>query len=179
MKRPDEHETWLLVANTIAARGTCHRRRVGCVLVDRAGCISSTGYNGPGPGQPHCTDHPCAGAGFASGTGLGECEAIHAEQNALITCKEFSQVRSIYSTAAPCIHCTKMLLRTTADEIYFIEPYANSGQHLWERTGRKWIQYTSSTIGMIRYFGRGQHRIDGSVNVIQANLMAESLIRTG
>lgn len=177
--RPDVHETWLMVANVIAGRGTCIRRRVGCVLVDRAGCIASSGYNGPGPGQPHCIDHPCPGSGHASGTGLGECEAIHAEQNALITCKDHSQIETVYSTAAPCVHCTKMLLRTPATAVYFIEPYANSGQMLWERAGRKWIQHNSPMMGVMRYFGAAQHRAIGSVSSIHANMIAESFVRRG
>jgi len=175
--RPDKHENWLTVAHTIAARGTCKRRRVGCVLVDDRNCILSTGFNGPGPGQPHCIDQPCAGANFASGQGLGECEAIHAEQNALLTCQDIFTIAHVYTTTAPCKHCTKMLLRTSAQAIYFIDDYVDSGQELWERAGRRWIMYSNSQIELLRYFSVADHRVHGGITTIQANMLAESLVR--
>lgn len=137
----------LVVAHAIAAQGTCKRRRVGCVLVDEEWVILSTGYNGVGPDQPHCIDVPCAGAGLTTGEGLDKCEAIHAEQNALLTCADIRRVSRIYCTVSPCIHCTKMLLRTKATELYFLENYPNnSGSELWSRSGRQWIYYQTPTL---------------------------------
>lgn len=175
-QRPDPHETWLLVANTIAARGTCKRRRVGCVLTDIDGYVLSTGFNGVGPDQPHCIDTPCAGASFPTGQGLGECEAIHAEQNALITCADVRKVAFIYSTVAPCKHCTKMLLRTQARSIYFIDDYEQSGRELWERAGRNWIKHSTAMLGVSRYFSIPH---EYPVDPIQASIIATSLSRIG
>lgn len=154
MSRPSVHETWLQVADVLAARGTCARRRVGCVLVSADGQVLSTGYNGPAPGQHHCTEVPCAGAGLPSGTGLDLCEAIHAEQNALISCPDFTKVHTVYSTAAPCVHCTKMLLRTPARAVYFIHDYPHmaAAQALWTRDGRTWESFSSPVINRIRQF---------------------------
>jgi hypothetical protein len=38
-----------------------------------------------------------------SGTGLDVCEAIHAEQNALLQCKDVEQIDTAYVTAMPCM----------------------------------------------------------------------------
>lgn len=175
-QRPDQHETWLLVANTIAARGTCKRRRVGCVLTDDQGYVLSTGFNGVGPDQPHCIDQPCAGSVYPTGQGLGECEAIHAEQNALITCADVRKVAFIYTTVAPCKHCTKMLLRTSAQSLYFIDDYEQSGRELWERAGRNWIKHTTAMLGVSRFFAQG---VLTPVDPIQASILASSLTRIG
>lgn len=136
--RPSLHVWALRIAKIVSTRGTCARRKVGCVLLDENGFILSTGYNGVATGLIHCTDSPCPGAGYASGEGLDKCEAIHAEANALITCPDPNKVYDVYVTHSPCIHCVKMLLRTPAEGIYFIEPYAHDAdaRQLWERTDR-------------------------------------------
>lgn len=146
--RPQSHEIWLQVADVISRRGTCARRRVGCVLVDDSGQVLSTGYNGVAPGRPHCTDERCPGAGLRSGTGLDLCEAIHAEQNALIACPDFRKVHRIYVTCSPCVSCTKMLMRTPARQIFFMTTYAHDAQarELWERDGRHWGHYRSPLV---------------------------------
>ena len=139
--RPDISTWGLMVARVVSLRATCPRRQVGCVLLDDHGFILSTGYNGVAPGLPHCVDKPCPGIGLPAGTGLDLCEAIHAEANALITCPDVGRVARIYITTSPCIHCVKLLMRTSAKELYFIEEYAGSEgpKFLWERDGRLWI----------------------------------------
>lgn len=189
--RPSEHETWLLVAHAVAARGTCRRRRVGCVLVSSDGQVLSTGYNGVAPGAPHCTDHPCPGAAAATGTDLGACEAIHAEQNALIACRDFAMVDRVYVTASPCVHCAKMLLRTPARAVYFMERYAHdeAASALWtSRTApgslrlRDWVEYRSPPIDALRVLSAAR---SSAADVARAGLapddalavVARSLVR--
>lgn len=126
----------LLLAGSWAKRGTCCRRKVGCVLVDVDGHELSTGYNGPPSGEPHCTEAPCPGAGMASGTGLSTCEAIHAEANALLRCKDVDKIHTAYVTASPCIDCVKLLMNTSCVRIVFSEPYAHdaAAKERWTRT---------------------------------------------
>ena len=106
-------DAWAMeLAQVTAKRSTCLRRAVGCVLVNARGHVLSTGYNGVAAGVPHCNErvleapsdvgllhagiigrrvtwpHACPGAGAASGTNLDGCEAIHAEQNALLQCRD-------------------------------------------------------------------------------------------
>lgn len=133
-KRPSLHETMMQVAVTLSKRATCARRRVGCVIVDDKGQILSTGYNGNGRGLPHCIDKPCAGAAFEMGAGLDKCEAIHAEQNALLQCHDVNKIFSCYTTTMPCSHCTKLLLNTSCLNVYYLDEYPSSlFNQLWTR----------------------------------------------
>ena len=57
-ERPNKTTYFLAMAKLVSTRGTCARRRVGCVLVDKYGLVLATGYNGNGRGQGHCIDSP-------------------------------------------------------------------------------------------------------------------------
>jgi len=141
--RPTRDEVYLRMAELVSERATCLRRRVGCVLVDQQGIILATGYNGVAAGRPHCNEgHPCDGANLPSGQGLDQCQALHAEQNALIQLREPQRVHSAYVTTSPCITCTKMLLGTSCQRIVFNQEYPHSeAQTWWKAAGRKWIHY--------------------------------------
>ena len=140
--RIEQHVAMLAVADTLSCRSTCARREVGCVLTDVNGKIIGTGYNGVATGQPHCNEgNECAGASAPSGTNLDACEAIHAEQNALLQCSNVMEIFTAYCTASPCITCTKLLLNTRCREIRFMEEYPHmEARDLWKRSGRVWIQ---------------------------------------
>jgi dCMP deaminase len=129
---------------------------VGCVLVDRLGHVTATGYNGRPTGFAHCNrgvpgpgglglweTHPdaCPGALAEPGEDLGGCEAVHAEQNALLQCDDVQAIGTAYVTVSPCTHCVKMLLNTGCRRIVFREPYAHDdhARHLWETHGRWWL----------------------------------------
>lgn len=132
-----EQEYFMAITQLVAMRSTCVRRRVGCVLVDNHRHILSTGYNGVPRGHKHCIDFPCDGAHFPSGQGLSSCEAVHAEQNALLQCSNVEQISFAYCTVAPCIHCAKMLLNTGVHTIYYLHNYAHEESHeLLKKNGR-------------------------------------------
>ena len=143
--RPDRTEYFMYMAMLTATRGTCARRKVGCVMVNNRGHVMSTGYNGVHSGAPHCTDpkHACKGAKLPSGQGLDLCGAIHAEQNALLQCPDVYKIETCYCTTAPCVTCTKLLLNTSCREIVFNETYpqALAAKDLWESAGRVWTQF--------------------------------------
>lgn len=112
--RPDWDEYGLILAQAVAARADCTRRKVGAVLIGTDHRIISTGYNGSPPGGPSCllgqcprgrhyekinrdsfpstecacsAAWPCAEAAreYSSyDTGPGVCIALHAEQNAIL-----------------------------------------------------------------------------------------------
>lgn len=136
------HNTWLLeIAHVISKRGTCVRRKVGCVLVNSRFHIIGTGYNGRPAGIRNCLDEPCDGANMPSGTGLDLCQAVHAEANALLQCKDVGEIFGCYVTTSPCIHCVKMLMNTSCQAIVFSEPYPSPGaKELWERSNRIWLR---------------------------------------
>jgi dCMP deaminase len=136
--RPEKDYTFMQMSMVLSEQSTCIRRKVGCILVDRHNHIISEGYNGNAAGLPHCIESPCAGAYLPHGEGLHVCEAIHAEQNALIKCRDPKEVWICYVTTSPCMHCLKMLLNTDCKYIIYNEPYsdAKSVHELWARAGR-------------------------------------------
>jgi dCMP deaminase len=145
MERPDIHVYMVGLALLASTRATCCRRRVGCVLVDKHNHIMATGYNGVPRGMAHCTDEPCAGATMASGTGLDKCLATHAEQNALLQCRDVEAIAAAYCTTAPCMTCIKLLMNTGCRTIYFLEDYPHAeAKLLWRKADRKMFQITSA-----------------------------------
>lgn len=139
--RPSRDEYFMMMAFLVATRSTCARRKVGCVLVNSRGHVVGTGYNGVAAGRPHCNEGlSCEGANAKSGTGLDSCEAIHAEQNALLQCRDVCQIAACYCTASPCITCTKLLLNTSCKRVIFGEEYPHvNARELWVTSGRDWL----------------------------------------
>jgi dCMP deaminase len=144
MNRIGLDEYFVEVAKIVAKRSTCVRRQVGCVLTNDHNHIMATGHNGVASGLPHCIDDPCPGAHCASGTGLNLCEAIHAEQNALLQCHDIGKIYTAYVTASPCIHCLRLLLNTSCERIVFAEEYPHpEARILWEGQGREWVHHAT------------------------------------
>jgi dCMP deaminase len=165
--RPTKDQWALQLAKVTAQRATCCRRQVGAVLLNERGHVLATGYNGVAAGQPHCNEvkligedwedlgdgvsrprnmvesfpNACPGAQSPSGTNLDGCQAIHAEQNALLQCRDVYAIHTCYVTASPCMTCTKLLLNTTCERIVFIEEYPHTeARDLWVSAGRIWEQ---------------------------------------
>jgi dCMP deaminase len=137
--RPTIQSIFLEIASLLAQRATCQKLQVGAVLVDRELRILATGYNGVPRGLPHCIDSPCPGVGAPKGSDL--CEAVHAEQNAILQCKDIDKVDGVFLTHAPCMRCVKMLLNTRCNYVVFSdssqeEPAART---LWLRANRIWL----------------------------------------
>lgn len=168
--RPNRDEYFLRMAELVATRSTCLRRNVGCVLVNSRGHVLATGYNGVAAGLPHCNQenpayhmaidasdeeirprfqhiHACPGANSPSGTNLEGCEAIHAEENALLQCRDVWEINTCYCTTAPCFSCLKKLMNTGCWRIVFLEDYpqAEKSSQLWlrnqSRLYREWKHY--------------------------------------
>lgn len=127
------------VAATLATRATCRKRQVGCVLTDERQRILSSGYNGVPAGQPHCIDTPCIGADQPSGS--DSCQAVHAEINALLQCRNVDAIHSCYVTVLPCNNCMKTLLNTPCQVIYtYDDSDEPAAARLWRNSGRKIIK---------------------------------------
>lgn len=140
MSRKSKDQYFTEMALLTASRATCARRQVGCVLTDNDGHVLSTGYNGVPAGMPHCIDSPCAGANKPSGTGLELCQAVHAEQNALLQCPDVKRIHTAYCTASPCMTCVKLLMNTGCQRIVFSEEYPHSeAKDFWLSMNREWI----------------------------------------
>lgn len=142
--RPSTDEYFIAMAILAASRGTCSRRKVGCVLTNKHHHVIATGYNGVAAGLPHCWEKPCPGAGLPSGQGLTSCEALHAEENALMQCRDIFSIHTCYTTASPCVNCLRKLLGTSCERIVFLEEYPHpESKKMWIEAGRSWIQIHS------------------------------------
>lgn len=152
-------DTWgLQLAMVCSSRSTCLRRSVGCVLVDKNGHVLSTGYNGVAKGEHHCNEkwtgqigpasgssgypHACPGALSPSGTNLDGCHAIHAEQNALLQCRDPMAIHTCYVTTSPCVTCVKLLTNTSCTRIVFGVEYPQpEAKRLWLGSpDREWLE---------------------------------------
>lgn len=141
--RPTTEEYFMNLVFHVATRGSCARRKVGCILVNNHNHILATGYNGRPAGFIECLNEPCEGAEAPSGTSLNKCEAIHAEANALLQCPDVHDIATAYVTASPCIECVKLLLNTSCQTIIFAEHYPHSdSERLWLQANREWRQST-------------------------------------
>lgn len=151
MDRPTVDVYMMAMAMLAASRATCSRRAVGCVLTNRLHHIIATGYNGPPRGVVHCSLRPCPGANAPSGQGLDACMATHAEQNALLQCKDVEEICTAYVTAQPCITCTKLLLNTGCTNIVYLEPYPHEmAQTLWSDAGRCMSMLPASNVQQLQ-----------------------------
>ena len=145
--RPPTDFYFLRMAYLVSERGTCARRKVGCVFVNKRNHVIATGYNGNPSGFVHCIDDPCEASKSLSGTDLDKCKAIHAEQNAILQCKDVYDIDRVYTTLEPCVHCIKLLLNTSAKQIIFGEKYVHDlARSLWEISGRGYTYINKKVI---------------------------------
>ncbi|MGQ9537574.1 MAG: deoxycytidylate deaminase [Actinomycetota bacterium] len=127
MSRPSWEDYFMSIAEQVATRSTCLRRRVGCIVVMEKRIVS-TGYNGAPVGLPHCEEVGCLreSQGISSGERHELCRGLHAEQNAIIqAAMHGTAVRGgvLYCTHKPCVLCTKMLINAGITRIYYREGY--------------------------------------------------------
>jgi len=85
--RTDKVNYYLNIADTVAQRATCLRRKYGAIIVQNDEIIS-TGYNGAPRGRKNCIDlNSCTRdkLGIPSGQRYELCRSVHAEANAIIS----------------------------------------------------------------------------------------------
>ena len=138
-RRPNFDEWGLIVAEAVATRGDCSRRKVGAVILDRNQRICGAGYNGTYRGAPGCLDGACPRAlsgvlpGSSYDTGPGACIAVHAELNALLDVSVRSRLESstLYITAAPCEGCLKIIRNTQIYRIIWLDEDGEIDAAVW------------------------------------------------
>ncbi|MEW5773725.1 MAG: cytidine/deoxycytidylate deaminase family protein [Thermodesulfobacteriota bacterium] len=120
-------EYFMRIAQLVAERSTCTRRKVGAVAV-RDKRILATGYNGAPANIAHCLDVGCLREklGVPSGQRHEICRGLHAEQNVIIQGALHGvslKGAEIYCTTKPCLICAKMLINCGVSAIYYAEGY--------------------------------------------------------
>lgn len=84
IKRISKDEYYLNIALAVSKRSTCLKRHYGCVVVNDD-VIVSTGYNGNPRYESNCCDvGTCKRQNAQRYSDYKNCNAVHAEQNALI-----------------------------------------------------------------------------------------------
>ncbi len=174
MSRPSKDDYLMNLALLAARRTTCLRRGTGCVLADKDGRVLSIGYNGVAATLSHCNEayvkgpsgfahpvtagrtrakgalleYPHACAGWDLPPGQDKCEAVHAEQNALVQCPDALRIDTAYVTLEPCPGCAKLLLNTPCWRIIFHEEHCGTtGRELWEgRACRTWTKWSGAEL---------------------------------
>jgi dCMP deaminase len=131
-ERVSKHNYYLDIAQTVAERSTCLRRKFGAIIV-KDDVIISTGYNGAPRGRANCSD-----LGYCYREKLniprGEryelCRSVHSEANAIIAAPRDRMLgATLYMTCvAPddgrilggtsnCMMCKKMIINAGIETV--------------------------------------------------------------
>ena len=127
LRRPSWDEYFMKIAQVAALRSNCVKRKVAAVIV-RDKRVISTGYNGTPRGTRNCYEGGCPRCNSLadSGTRLDECLCSHGEENA-ITQAAYHGVSvkdaTLYTTFAPCLQCTKMIINAGIREVVYNQDY--------------------------------------------------------
>lgn len=122
--RPDWDRTMMLIASTVAARGTCPRAHAGAVISTSEHQLLTTGYNGAPRGLPHCDLDGCIVL-------EGHCvRALHAEENAILQAAQLG-IRIggavMHCTHRPCVHCAKRIIQVGLVAVHYNWDYDSDG----------------------------------------------------
>ncbi|MBN2654378.1 MAG: dCMP deaminase family protein [Nitrospirae bacterium] len=132
--RPDWDEYFIEIAKVVSSRSTCLRRRYGAVIV-KDHVIIGTGYNGAPRGYLNCIETGrCTRKelNIPSGQRYELCEAVHAEQNAIISGQPERMKDSTiyiagfeedggYADSRPCLLCSRMIVNAQIKKVVFID----------------------------------------------------------
>ena len=123
--RPDKENYYLDIAQTVAERSTCLRRKFGAIIV-KDDVIVSTGYNGAPRGRANCNELSYCmrdKLGIPRGERYELCRSIHAEANAIIAAPRDRMLgatlymacvnpddASLYPGTSSCMMCKRMVI---------------------------------------------------------------------
>lgn len=134
MERTDKINYYLNIAKAVAARSTCLRKKIGCVIVKNDEIIA-TGYNGAPRGRDNCIDLGyCSKKKFfpeMRHAGYDACRSVHAEQNAMLSASRkdmlganlflvsYRTETGEYDEGASCCQmCRKLIINAGIDKVY-------------------------------------------------------------
>lgn len=118
-QRPSFEEIYMKLAETLAARSTCHRLNVGTVITSTDyRKVLAVGYNGNAAGLSNGCDR----------TEVGNCGCLHSEENAVINCDSPRFVeKHVFVTHLPCVACAKRLINLGGvKKVFFRNQYRSS-----------------------------------------------------
>lgn len=131
MKRVNKENYYLDIAQTVAERSTCLRRKFGAIIV-KNDVIISTGYNGAPRGRSNCTDTGSCirdKLGIPRGERYELCRSVHAEANAIIAAQReqmlgatlymvcVSPDGSLYPGTSSCMMCKRLVINAGISQV--------------------------------------------------------------
>jgi dCMP deaminase len=125
--RPTWDEYFMSIARVVAMRSNCMKRKVAAMIVKDMRVVS-TGYNVTPRGAKNCNEGGCPRCNgmAASGTALDECLCCHGEENAITQAAYHGtslKGSTLYTTFAPCLLCTKMIINSGIAEVIYNQDY--------------------------------------------------------
>ena len=128
VERPSLESLIMDFAMSLTRRATCKRAQFSCVITSEDMTqIYGFGYNGTAKGFSHddCKfDQP------------GNCQCVHAEQNALIKVRVNDPRKVVFVTGQPCVTCAKLIINSGASKVYYRSAYrSDEGLELFKRAG--------------------------------------------
>lgn len=127
MRRLTKDEYFLSLTNIVAARATCDRLWVGCVLV-KDGEVLATGYNGAPSGMAECDE--IGHLLILGDDGRDHCiRTVHSEINSIMQArKKVPNLLGVtaYISATPCETCLSELLRCGIKRVVCGSVYRNA-----------------------------------------------------
>ncbi|MCL2213285.1 MAG: dCMP deaminase family protein [Oscillospiraceae bacterium] len=162
MERVNKINYYLDIAQAVASRSTCLRRRFGAIIVKNDNIVS-TGYNGAPRGRQNCSDRmSCVRdkLGIPRGERYEMCRSVHAEANAIIAASRDSMLGATLFMACTdpksgevmggldsCAMCKRLLLNAGVEKIIVRED--NSGGYKAIMTA-EWVK-NDDTDGVFGY----------------------------
>lgn len=125
MLKPKLIPIYKQVVTDLSKTSTCDRAKVGAIMIDD-GRIVSSGYNGSIEGAPSCD---MIGHLLVDGHCI---RTLHAEMNVILSCAKRGVAVGgcdIITSHFPCVICTKMLLQSGIQHIYYVNDYRNDDNY--------------------------------------------------
>jgi len=125
--RPNWNEIFMNVAYEVARMSTCRKIHVGAAIVKDKRIIS-IGYNGVPSGWRHC-DEVFTGNEedfLKKHHEWSNYHEIHAEMNAIAFAAKngiSTQGAELYCTHSPCVNCSKIIVQSGIERVYYAELY--------------------------------------------------------
>lgn len=162
MERISKENYYLDIAQTVAERSTCLRKKYGAIIV-KNDSIVSTGYNGAPRGRKNCSDiGRCTRdeLGIPRGERYEMCRSVHAEMNAIISASREemldadmymsgldSKTGELMSGTCSCMMCKRAILNAGIKRVFVRE---NSSEYTVYDT-EDWIENDDSLSGKFGY----------------------------
>ena len=163
MVRAEKIEYYLDIAQTVAQRSTCLRRKYGAVIVKNDEIIS-TGYNGAPRGCTNCSDlGKCKREelNIPSGERYELCRSVHAEANAIISASRDKMIgSSLYlvgtevdtgayvSNSSSCSMCKRMIINAGIKTVVIRD---SKEEFRTIDVEKEWIENDESLEGIFTY----------------------------